>query len=470
DSGGVSHDNIFAFDGATVSAIAPSPRQAGLIWAGSDDGLVHLTRDGGTSWRDLTAHLAGLPHWATITSIDPSPAAAGTAYVSADAHMQGDDRPLIYKTSDYGATWRALGQGIPASVFSYVSCVRMDPARPGLLYAGTQNGLYFSLDDGAHWNPLQLNLPHAPVSWIEVQPRFGDLVVATFGRGVYILDDLSPLRQLNAGVLAAPATLFVPHPAYRFRPEGGYIRNQPLPGWQAPAAGASINYCVAPSASGGDASLAIFDASGRRLRTLRVPLRAGINRVYWDMREEPARPPLLLTPPPDAPWVPVPPGGRRLRTWDLDFSLDGPMVPPGLYTLRLTAGGRTLEQHLRLLKDPHSSASLDDIAQQASFARQIRDSLDATAALISRMETLRRDRRQAQAALAIESKLVDVHLTGAREDQFRHPDQLWAQWATLNHEISDDSADFAPTAAQRAAFARFAAVLEAQRSAAAGLR
>ncbi len=465
DSGGVSRDNIFGFDGATLWSIAASPRQPGLIWVGSNDGLVHLTRNGGLSWTDVTPHIPGLPRWATISDIEPSHASAATAYLAADDHLQGDNDPLIYKTTDYGATWTAIGGGIPHSLFSSVNCVKQDPARPGLLYAATQNGIFFTLDDGQHWNSLQLNLPHAPVSWLAVQPRFGDLVVSTFGRGIYILDDLSPLRQLTPQVLAAPAFLFVPRPTYRFRAEGGYSRNPSLPGLHPPPNGAILNYFLARDS--GTAVLTILDAAGHPIRTLRGPARAGLNRLVWNLRETPAHPPLLFNPPPDAPWVATPPAGRRLRTWDLDFSLDGPMAPPGVYTVRLRVAGQTLVQHLRLLKDPKSSGTEADISSQVAFARQVRDGLDATATLIGQWEGIRRQAATPDAralgalALADESRLFDVYLTGAREDQFRNPDQLWEQWSTLNHEITDDSADFAPTAPQRAALARFSAALHA---------
>ena len=469
NSGGVSHDNIFGFDGATLWSIAESPRQKGLIWVGSNDGLVHLTRNGGISWTDVTSHIPGLPRWATISSIEPSNASASTAYLTADDHLQGDNDPLVFKTTDYGATWQAIGGGIPHSVFSSVNCVKQDPARPGLLYAATQNAIYFTLDDGQHWNPLQLNLPHAPVSWLAIQPRFGDLVVATFGRGIYVLDDLSPLRQLTPQVLAAPATFFVPRPTYRFRAEGGYTRNPTLPGLQSLPNGAILNYFLARPSDA--ATITILDAADHTLRTLRAPARAGLNRLTWDLREAPAHAPLLFNPPPDAPWVSTLPSGRHLRTWDLDFSLYGPMAPPGVYTVRLAVAGQTLVQHLRLLKDPKSSGTEADIFSQAAFARQVRDGLDATATLIGQWEAVRRQatppaaQSLATQALAGESKLFDVYLTGAHEDQFRNPDQLWEQWSTLNHEITDDSADFAPTAPQRAALARFTAALHASQAA-----
>src|SRR2546430_9950145 len=222
-SGGVTTDNLMTFDGATLFALAESPVQAGVIWAGSNDGLVHLTRDGGATWTDVTGNVPNLPSWGKISNIEPSRFDAGTAYFAADLHELDDLDPYVCKTTDFGRSWKRISESLPRSSLGFVHVVREDPTRRGMLFAGTESGVYVTLDDGGHWLPLQSNLPHAPVSWITVQPHFHDLVVATYGRGIWILDDVSPLEDpaLTAGVTTGRAMLFKPRPAYRFRSQQG---------------------------------------------------------------------------------------------------------------------------------------------------------------------------------------------------------------------------------------------------------
>ncbi|HVB37224.1 MAG TPA: hypothetical protein VND92_01760 [Vicinamibacterales bacterium] len=479
-SGGPSTDNLYTFDGSTLWSIAESPKAKGLIWAGSNDGLLHVTRDGGAHWTDVSPNIPGLPHWATISNVEPSHFAAGTAYIAADDHMQGNNAPLIYETTDYGATWKPISRGIPTSVFSYVACVKEDPKKPGLLFAATQNSVYVTLDDGAHWTMLQSNLPHAPASWLAIQPRFGDLLVSTYGRGIWAMDDISPLRELTSQVLDEPAHLFTLRPAYRWRAEGGYGGNGfGGPYLRPPQYGADINYYL--KAGGGPVTVAIVDASGKTIRTLKGTDRAGLNRVYWDLRYEGTREPLLLTPPPDAPWVETTTKGRRIRAWDLDLSYAPPLAPPGTYTVKVTADGHTLEQKLEVLKDPRSAGTPADITAQVHFSLGIRDAMDRLAGLIGRTEWVRRQLAETQAMLAaapdegalvdatkaledkalkVESAMFDVHLTGAREDQFRNPMKLWGRLGALNREITEDSADFAPTAQQQEVMKLFTTRLE----------
>src|SRR5437899_3618544 len=235
-SGGVTTDNLYTFDGATLFALAESPVQAGVIWAGSNDGLVHVSIDGGTSWTDVTGNLPKLAPWGKISNIEPSRFDAATAYISVDLHELDDLDPYIYKTSDYGKSWARISDALPRSPLSFVHMVAEDPVRRGLLYAGTESGVYVTMDDGAHWLPLQTNLPHAPVSWVAVQPHFHDLVVATYGRGLWILDDVSPLEQLDGATLAGRVRLFAPRPAFRFRSRQGIATapNSPVPAANAP--------------------------------------------------------------------------------------------------------------------------------------------------------------------------------------------------------------------------------------------
>ncbi|HYX82692.1 MAG TPA: hypothetical protein VE714_09895 [Gemmatimonadales bacterium] len=515
-SGGVSTDNLMTFDGATLFAIAESPVKAGVIWVGSNDGRVNVTTDGGAHWSDVS-NMPKLAPWAKIVNIEPSRFDAGTAYLAADLHELDDLNPYIFKTTDYGKTWKLISATFPRSVMSFVHVVREDPVRRGMLFAGTENGIFVTFDDGATWLPLQANLPHAPVSWITVQPRFHDLVVSTYGRGIYILDDISPLEQLNAGMLASKVALFVPPPAYRFRdrqgvtsapnsavqPENG-PSGVPLTYYISTALGDTVPSATsAPSATcppqtpppagaaPGDsarrlkpAQLAILDAHDDTVRILQGERRPGFNRVCWDLRYSAPTTPKLRTSPPGKTFVRVGADGTRpLVTWDLDLSLRGPLVLPGTYTVRLTvpladttALAATATQTVTVLKDPNTRGTDADVQAQAKLARTIRAEQDSVARLINRLEWVRKQVRDLAtqlrdstlladtgakrlAALAdsidrriirVEGTLFDVNLTGAREDAFRNPMQLYGRLAALQSDVAESGADFAPTAQQRA--------------------
>src|SRR5208282_3762621 len=210
----------------TIFTVAESPLQRDLIWAGSDDGLVHLTRDGGKNWDDVTPK--GFPEWGKVSLIEASPFDAGTAYMAVDKHMLDDFQPYAYKTTDFGKTWTRITDGIPAG--SFVRAVREDPKRKGLLFAGTETGVFVSFDAGGHWQSLQLNLPVVPVHDLIV--KNDDLAVATHGRSFWILDDIAPLRELKGGELDEPVHLFQPASAHRsrsggFHPRGALGANPP---------------------------------------------------------------------------------------------------------------------------------------------------------------------------------------------------------------------------------------------------
>jgi photosystem II stability/assembly factor-like uncharacterized protein len=250
-SGGLTGDNIGPEFGDALMSIAESPKQAGVIWTGSNDGQVYVTRDGGKNWTNTSANIPGMPPWATIYTIEPSPFVAATAYITADLHQENNRDPFVYKTSDFGKSWKNLSATIPKSALSYAHCIKEDPARRGLLYLGTENGLYISFDDGDHWQSFQNNLPHVPVYGITVQQHFNDLVLATYGRGFWILDDITPLRRMTPEVASSSAFLFPPRPAYRFRgltPElaGSYDATD---GFNPPY-GADLNYYLKSVPSG----------------------------------------------------------------------------------------------------------------------------------------------------------------------------------------------------------------------------
>jgi photosystem II stability/assembly factor-like uncharacterized protein len=483
-SGGTSIDNLNTFSAATLSSIAESPVKAGVLWAGSYDGLVHVSRDGGAHWSDVTGAIPGLPAWGRVSNVEPSHFEAGTAYLAVNLQEQGDFAPYVYVTRDYGEHWKRIDAGLPRTELGFVHVVREDPSRPGLLFVGTENGVWTSLDDGAHWRSLQTNLPHAPAYWLTVQPHFHDLAVATYGRGIWILDDITPLEAMSAeggtGASADSVAFYAPRAAYRFRPTQTRHSTPSHVQGRNPPAGASLTYAL-PRKSSGPVHIVVLDASGDTVRTLRADGDAGLDRTWWDLRYEGARRPELRTPPPGAPWVSLGKDGTRsVRPWDLDLSQRGPTVAPGTYTIRLTASGKTLVRKLEVLKDPSTTGTEQDIRAQIRLALGIRDDMDTTAVTIDRLEWLRKQlgdlaglladrsrggasagdlaglRKRIEAAhdtaTEVEGRLFDIHLTGAREDAFRHPNRLWSRYSSLLSDVAEESSDDPPTEQQQAVF------------------
>jgi photosystem II stability/assembly factor-like uncharacterized protein len=472
NSGGVTVDNLDTFDGATLWSIAESPLKAGLIWTGSNDGLVQITQDGGHHWENVTAAIPGLGPWGKISIVEPSHFDAGTAYIAADRHMMGDPAPYIYRTTDYGKSWKPLAAGISGSLFSYVHVVREDPFRKGMLYAGTENGLYFSLDDGATWSSLQLNMPHAPVYWVAVQPHFNDLLVATYGRGIWILDDMTPLRALDASARAEAVHLFGPRPAYRFRSIEATVSepNSNVVG-QNPPYGADINYLLKADAKG-SASVTILDDSGHVVRTLRGSARSGLNRIWWDLRSPGPEKVVLRSRPLDASWVPLDQDGTRELT-ARHLIARGPLAPPGTYTVKLSVDGVERTAKLTVLKDPHSQGTAADIGAQVDFSRQIIASVDSVVRMINQMEKIRHQvadvlallpdgpatapvkeaaRTLDEKTVAVEDNLFNVHLTNGLRDFHRNPTRLLERYGFLGTGVIEGGLDSPPTEQERAVF------------------
>jgi hypothetical protein len=385
-SGGIWPDNIGVEYGNVVYAIAESPVVRGVIWAGTNDGLVHVTRNGGRTWTNVSRNIPQLIAWGTIGNIEPSRHDAGLAYLTVNGHQEGNFDPWVYRTRNYGQTWQLIVNGIPKTPLSFARVVREDPVRRGLLYLGTENALYVSFDDGANWEPLQLNLPPAPVSWLTVQREFNDLVVSTYGRGFYILDDITPLQQLTSEVRAAAWHLFAPRPAYRFRLTENVIREQaedPSAGHN-PAYGAAINYWVGAVPSE-DVAVVIADSTGRSIRTLTGPKAIGINRVHWDLRFDPLSPGAAPTGRggAGAPGGPAGGGGSGINL----------VAPPGRYTVRLRIGDREKSQPLIVLRDPDGSSTPADLAAQQTMLVEIANDLGAARVLNGSIEDVRRQLR-----------------------------------------------------------------------------
>jgi photosystem II stability/assembly factor-like uncharacterized protein len=463
-SGGLTPDNIGVEYSGVVYAIAESRAQAGVIWTGSNDGLVHVTRDAGQTWTNVTANIPGIPTWGSVRHIEPSKYAAGSAYLIVDAHQENNRDPWVYKTTDFGKTWKLIVTGIPKSTLSYAHVIREDPVRKGLLYLGTENALYVSFDDGDHWQPMQLGMPHAPVYGLVIQEHFNDLVVATYGRGFYILDDLTPLQKLTPAITASAAHLFAPHSTYRFRDVAGNVGpSDDQTAGENPAYGASINYWL--KAGGETPVITILDAGGKTVRTLQGTATAGLNRVYWDLRNETTRSPRMRTKPMfDAEFTMDADGTRNAP----GFGTLAVLMPPGRYTVKLAVGGQSFTQPLDVLKDPNSTVTEPDIRASATLLSAIQGDMNATTDVLNAIES---GRAQIQALasqvandaamasvraggdsleqkfIGIERNIVDPRMTGRGQDEVRYPVKLGGQLNYLAGGIS--ASDFTPTSQQR---------------------
>ncbi|MGH7561396.1 MAG: WD40/YVTN/BNR-like repeat-containing protein, partial [Gemmatimonadales bacterium] len=382
-SGGLTPDNIGVEYGGVIFALAESRKEKGLIWVGTNDGLVQLTRDGGKTWTNVTANIPGLIDWGTISNIDPSPHDAGTAYLTVDGHQVNNRDPWIYRTTDYGRTWKLIVNGIPKSPLSYAHVVKEDPFRRGLLYAGTENGLYISFDAGDSWQPFQTNLPPAPVYWLTVQEHFKDLVIATYGRGFWIQDDLTALHQMTPQVTGSAAHFFEPRFAYRFRnveaPETPAA--DPTVG-QNPQYGAALNFWLQTP---GEVTFTVKNSGGATVRTLRANGRAGVNRAMWDLRFEPTTEARIRVSPLYAPEIVVPPEGMPAS----GIGQIAVLAPPGTYSVTMKAGAVEQTRNVEVRKDPNSGGNLEGITAQTALLGEIQSSLEDAVGMVNRLEMAR---------------------------------------------------------------------------------
>jgi photosystem II stability/assembly factor-like uncharacterized protein len=499
-SGGLTGDNIGVEYFNVVLALAESRREQGVIWAGTNDGLVQVTRDNGKTWTNVTSGIPNLPPYGTVYNIEPSRHRDGGAYVVFDFHQVNNRDPYAYKTTDYGRTWKNISGTIPKSMLSYAHCIKEDPVRPGLLYLGTENGIYVSWNDGDAWQPLQNNLPRAPVYWITVQETFNDLVIATYGRGFWIMDDITPLRELGTvtfsggsaseRVTVPSAHLFEPRAAYRFRPISNApasVADDPITG-ENPQYGASINYWVRlkpDSPSPQDVRITIQDPQGQTVRTIPATAQAGLNRAYWDLRYDPSTEIKLRTSPLYAPWLRVGADGTRPYPGGSRLSL---LAPPGTYTVKLAAGGRDLTQKLVLKKDPHSTGTEADILAQFKLMQDVRANLSAVADMINEVELVRRQLSDLNAVveghpaaaqirsastdldkklIAFEETLHQMKLTGGGQDGVRYPNMLLQKIMHLAGDL--EIGDFPPTSQQHEVHKMYAEQIAGHRKTLGGL-
>jgi photosystem II stability/assembly factor-like uncharacterized protein len=379
-SGGIIGDNLGQFYGAVVYAIAPSPIQKGLIWAGTNDGKVWYTRDGGKKWVDVTKNVTGMAPWGTIAKIEPSSFDPATAYMVVDYHIMDGRDPFIYKTADFGRTWTRISDGLPhGHPLAYVLSLAENPNRRGMLFAGTGNGFYHSMDDGKTWTQLGDGLPAAPVTWIVVQKDHHDVVVSTYGRGLYILGDITRLEQADRVTMTSGAFLYAPRPGFR----------------QARSGSAEFLYTLQRAPSG-PVQIEILDAAGTVVRSMSSPGGEGLNRAAWDLRHDGPRQVELRTIPPDNPAIWEEPRFRGQQTrpiihWGIQQPQRlGPIAAPGKYSVRLRADGATLSQPFEVLKDPAIASPVEDIAVSTKMQVRIRDDMNAAVDMINGIEIVRK--------------------------------------------------------------------------------
>ncbi|MEO8880085.1 MAG: glycosyl hydrolase [Gemmatimonadaceae bacterium] len=486
---------------ATVFAFAESPVKAGVLWAGSDDGLVHVSRDNGASWQDVTPHFGG--SFTRVSIIEPGHFDAGTAYLAANRYQQDDKHPYLYRTTNYGATWTRIDTGIPE--LAYTRTIREDPVARGLLYAGTESGVYVSFDDGARWQPLQLNLPRSSARDLAIHGN--DLLVATHGRSFWILDNVSVLRQLTEAVRKETVHVFVPDTAIRW--DGGAAHHS-LESGQNARGGVTVDYSFRDTPKG-RVTLDFLDRAGKVIRTFSstgappadsaakdsvtkdsvgkaqrdttasrgrkkkiegadsasyaasdslVTVRAGMNRFVWNLRY---------------------PDVKHITDIVVDYgTVTGMQVLPGIYTARLTAGGKSYSQPFTVVNDPRTTVTPAALQAQLAAWTQLRDRLDSTVTVAKSVETMQEQidarikqvkdqpyaSRVKSAGTPLRAKLeeirdalVEVH-SHADEITLHYPVKLYNMMLTLNGQLL--SGDAAPTESQLQSLGELSAKVDAQ--------
>ena len=474
-SGGpITKDNTAVEYYDTIFTIDESPVKAGVIWVGSDDGLIHVTQDDGKTWQNVTPK--DMPEWIRINCIAASPFDAGTAYVAATMYLSDDFHPFLYKTTDYGRSWTKIVNGIPADDFT--RSIRPDPNQKGLVFAGTESHLYISYDDGGTWLPFQLNLPAVPVTDITFQKEQDDMVLATQGRSFYVLDDMPLVRALNPANFqrTKEVVLFPVKRSIRISGGGGFGGGRNPSAGQNPARGATIYYYLKAKPEG-EVKLRFLTASGKlvrevsskpkpeqekpdpddedRRRAQLAPAAEGLNRYVWDLRYDDAT------------------GFPGLLMWD--GSLRGPLAAPGSYKVELVVDGKTESQDFTVVKDPRAPTTPEDFDKQLELALKIRDRVsEANSSVVgiraateqlkpyltSSNEKVKNSAKQLTDQLtAIEENIYQTKLK-ADEDALNFPIKLNNKLASVENVVEDT--DVAPTAQSYQVFDELSGQLQSQ--------
>ena len=474
-SGGVVGDNLGQFYGELVFAIAPSEVQRGLVWAGTNDGKVWYTRDSLSAnphWTDVTRNIAGLPPMGVVAKIEPSHFDAATAYIAVDFHLADNRDPWIYKTADFGKTWTKITGNLPVGhTLDYARVVAENPNKKGMLFAGTGNALFYTLDDGQNWKPLQEGLPHAPVSWAVVQKASHDLVVSTYGRGIYIMEDITALEQgMMEPSFNEAAALAAPREAFR-ESRGGR---------------AQIDFKLS-AAPKGPVEFEVSDAKGALVAKLPpVTGHAGLNRIAWDMRYPPPRLVALRTTPPENPHIWEEPrfqnqDTRPVTHWGIAQAEVGPFAAPGSYTLKMTVDGQTHSKPLRIILPPDAHGKEADIQASVRLQLKVRDDISTVSDMANQLEWMRKQLEtdhktiQGKAELlrlvdTMDKKLKDVELKLVTESDMLSDDKyyveqygLYLNLIWLNGEVGTGAGDVAGTGDYGATETDTALVLDLER-------
>jgi photosystem II stability/assembly factor-like uncharacterized protein len=454
-SGGIVGDNLGQFYGEVVFAIAPSQIQRGLVWAGTNDGKVWYTRDSlaaSPHWTDVTKNIAGLPPMAVISKIEPSHFDAGTAYICADLHLADNRDPWVYKTIDFGKTWTKINGDLPTGhPLDYARVIAENPNKKGMLFVGTGHDLFYSLDDGQHWKPLEEGLPHAAVSWVVVQKQAHDVVVATYGRGFYIMHDITPLEQgMMEPSFAEPVSLVAPRPVFR----------------EPRSASAEISFKLAavPKAP---VQFEVIDAKGAPVSKLPpVTGHAGLNRIAADLRYAGPRLIALRTTPPENPHIWEEPrfqgqDTRPVTHWGIEGAANGPLLAPGEYTLKMTVDGASVSKPLHVAVPPGSHGTEADLQAAAHLQLKVRDDISSVSDMANQLEWMRKQLEDEektaenkatllQAITGMDKKLKAVELKLITESDMMSDDkyypeqyQLYLNLIWLGGEIGNGAGDVA---------------------------
>jgi photosystem II stability/assembly factor-like uncharacterized protein len=399
-SGGLTIDNSDAEKYETIYSISESPKDDKVIWAGTDDGNVQITRDGGRNWTNVVKNIPGLPPDTWVSTVEAGHYDPATAYATFDGHAGGDMKTYVYKTADYGKSWTSLAT---PELKGYAHVVREDLVNPNLLFVGTESGLFLTLDSGSHWAQFTGRLPNVAVRDVFIQPRESDLLIATHGRGIYVLDDLTPLRALTSDILAQdaaflpsrPATMQLPTDEQRFDGDAEFLG-------RSLSETAPIAYYLKKRHIFGDLKFEVYDSKGQLITTLQGDKRRGLNRVDWAMRLKPPK---------------MPPAASLVEQ---PFSFFGPQVPEGTYTVKMIKGKATQTTEIKLVPDPRSSATAEDRALQHQTIMQLYDMLGRLTYVVDAVVDLRDQARQRASQPGLNGKLkTQVDGFSKTVDEFR---------------------------------------------------
>ena len=459
-SGGLTPDNIGVEYANVISAFEESPTKQGIFWTGSNDGQVNISQNNGKDWTNVTKSILELPALGTVRNIEASKWSEGKAFIVVDLHEVGNFQPFVYKTENYGKTWKKIVKGIEPGNLNYCRSIKEDPIRKGLLYLGTETTLYVSFDDGENWQVFMSNLPHTPMYWIDVQEQFNDLVVGTYGRGVWILDDISALQQIPATATTTKAALFTPKDAYRFHMKTNTTQFLPEPSTgQDPPYGAAINYWT--NSDKDSVKVHIMSEAGDTVKTFKQKGKIGINRVWWDLAGKSTKDILMRTQPQGVDWVDM--AKNRTRPAVISNNFKNYLVSPGKYTISMVTGDQKLSSSITVMKDPHSEGSLADVKAQNDLLAKMHADINIIADMVNEAESIRRQLHDLRDVLTskkgnkalitsankldslitlTEGKLIQLKYTGTGQDDVRYPDMLAGKLGYLAGAVA--SADFPP--------------------------